>query len=235
VLAHEMIHELGYPDGRQPHPCPGDSGHVCDSTSDLLYPYLSAGVSSLDQLVLDVGRDDYYRGGTATDLSASQWLRHLEAPQQPLTVSVSGTGAVTSDLPGVVCAASCTSQWDVGSRVVLAALPGPGQRFVGWKGACTGPDCSLTLTAPLSVEAVFAPVLTAKAAVVGKGRVTGHGLSCPTTCSASIGAGFPLVLTAKPVVGWRFAGWVGACSGTKLRCTVVPEANVSVRARFVKR
>jgi hypothetical protein len=233
VLAHELTHELGYPDGRQPHPCPGDTGHVCDSDHDLMYPSLSVG--SLDQLVLDVGRDDYYRGGTATDLSASQWLRHLEAPQQQLAVAVTGAGTVTSDLPGVACTAVCTSQWDVGSRVVLAPVAAAGQRFVGWKGGCTGADCVLTLTAPERVEAIFAPVLKLSVSVSGRGRVVGRGIACPTSCSTTADAGYPLALTATPAVGWRFAGWTGSCRGTARRCGLVPEADVSVRARFVKR
>jgi hypothetical protein len=233
VLAHELTHELGYPDGRQAHVCPGDTGHVCDSDRDLMYPLLSAG--SLDQLVLDVGRDDYYRGGTAIDLSASQWLRHLEAPQQPLSVAVTGSGTVTSDLPGVACAGVCTSQWDAGSRVVLAPVAAAGQRFVGWKGGCTGNDCALTLTAPARVEAVFAPVLKLSASVRGRGRVVGRGLACPASCSTTADAGYPLALTATPAVGWRFAGWTGSCSGTKRRCGLVPETDVSVHALFVKR
>lgn len=234
VLAHELTHELGSPDGRQPHPCPGDTGHVCDSDHDLMYPFLS--VDSIDELVLDSGRDDYYReGGTGFDLSTSLWLRHLDAPQQTLTVSLAGAGTVRSDLPGVVCAQACTSQWDAGSRVTLTPEPAAGKRFVGWKGGCSGLDCTVTLTGPVAVQAVFGPsTVRLTAHVTGKGRVVGRGIACPPACSTAVEAGGPLTLDVRPARGWRFAGWTGACRGTKL-CRLVPQAAVSVRARFVRR
>jgi hypothetical protein len=234
VLAHELTHELGYPDGRQPHTCAGDTGHVCDSPIDLMYPFLSVG--SLEELVLDVNRDDYYRGGTTVDLSASPWLRHLEAPAQGLSLAIVGKGSVTSDLPGVDCVSSCSSLWDVGSRVVLTPLAGAGQHFVGWRGGCSGTDCVLTLTAPVSVEAVFAPLPRIRVAVTGKGRVTGPGIACPRRCTGSVEAiGWTVALVAVPARGWRLAGWVGGCRGSKARCALTPAADVSVRARFVRR
>jgi uncharacterized repeat protein (TIGR02543 family) len=99
-----------------------------------------------------------------------------------------------------------------------------------------GPDCAVTLVGPIAVEAVFAPLPRLKVAVTGKGRVTGGGIACPAVCSVTVGApGFPLPLVAAPRVGWRFAGWTGGCRATRVRCTVVPEADVSVRARFVRR
>jgi hypothetical protein len=236
VLTHELTHELGAPDGFQPHACPGDKGHVCDSGDDLMYPYLD--VDSIDQLVLDVGHDDYYRQNNGGfDLSTSVWLRHLETPQQPLTVSVAaGSGTVRSDLPGPVCAGTCTSSWDAGSRVALTAEPAPGLRFVGWKGACTGLDCRLVVTAPVAVQALFGPArVRLRAHVTGRGRVLGRGLACPSACSAAVEAGQALTVYVKAAKGWRFAGWTGACRGTKANCVVVPQAAVAVGARFVRR
>jgi uncharacterized repeat protein (TIGR02543 family) len=231
VLAHELTHELGWPDGRQPHPCPGDDGHVCDSSSDLMYPVLS--VDSLDQLTLDVGRDDYYRSGGATDLSTSTWLRHLDAPPQPLALTVVGGGHVTSDLPGLDCTATCATSWDPGTRLTLTALPSAGQRFVGWKGGCAGLDCTPTVTAPTAIQAVFAPILKLTASVAGKGRVVARGIACPGVCRAEIDP-YPVVLTARAAQGWRFVGWTGACTGTKAVCRVVAAKDVVVRARFKK-
>lgn len=237
VLAHELTHELGAPDGRQPHPCPGDTGHVCDSDRDLMYPLL--GVDSIDELVLDSGRDDYYRkAGSTFDLSTSPWLRHLEAPQQALSVSFAGgAGTVRSDLPGLSCTSACTTQWDAGTQVTLGATPGPGQRFIGWSGACSGDVCTVTTSAPVVVRALFGPLAsTLKVAVAGRGRVVGYGIDCPTACSTEAGIDQVLTLTPKPAAGWRFAGWTGACQGSKALCRVVPKtASVAVRARFVRR
>ena len=66
--------------------------------------------------------------------------------------------------------------------------------------------------------------------------MVGRGIACPRTCTATVdAAGFPLALTATPVAGWRFAGWTGSCGGAKRQCNIVPEADVSVRALFVRR
>jgi hypothetical protein len=163
LLAHEMTHEMGAPTlgAPFPHPCPADGAHVCDSDRDLMYPYQTYG--SIDDVVLDYGRDDYYRHpGSWFDLSTSHWLRHLDVPQQPLQVVISGRGTVEADQPGLVCNATCTTQWDGGSVVGLDATAAAGQRFVGWKGACSGAFCSVALKGPMTVQAVFAPVVKAK-------------------------------------------------------------------------
>lgn len=234
VFAHEMTHELGSPTTFSPHACPGDTGHVCDSPHDLMYPFLS--FDTIDDLVLDVNRDDYYRsGGRQFDLETSGWLRHLDAPLQGLALTVSGRGTVTSDIPGVSCTASCASQWESGTTVMLDAEPADGQRFVGWKGACRGDVCSLTLTAATSVQAVFGPSrvkLTAR--VSGRGTVSGAGVSCPGRCAVSVSAGDALTLRAQPAKGWKLASWSGACRGKAAVCRVTPQAAVSVAARFTR-
>lgn len=233
VVAHEIVHALGAPPGKEPHPYGSDTGHVGDSETDLMYPYVGDAIANA---VLDMGRDDYYRhGGSWFDLATSPWLRHLDAPQQPLAVTVSGTGTVHSDLPGVDCAASCTTQWDGGTAVTLSARPGDGARFVGWRGGCSADPCSVVLDAPVSVEAVFGPAEVRLAArVAGKGSVTGGGISCPKRCSVRVSAGGRYPLRARPARGWRLAGWAGACRGTKATCTVAADANTAVVVRFVR-
>jgi hypothetical protein len=141
---------------------------------------------------------------------------------------------VTSDLPGIACTAACATTWDDGTRLTLTAVPAPGQRFVGWRGACSGLDCTPTVTAQTAIEAVFAPVPTLRASVVGKGRVTAHGLDCPGVCRVRVQP-YPVSLTARPARGWRFAGWSGACRGAGAVCRLpAPQADVAVRARFTK-
>jgi hypothetical protein len=62
IAAHEMGHDLGAVMAGAPHACPNDSGHVCDSRLDLMYPTVSRG-SNLNASILDIGRDDYYGFG----------------------------------------------------------------------------------------------------------------------------------------------------------------------------
>jgi hypothetical protein len=77
-----------------------------------------------------------------------------------------------------------------------------------------------------SVTATFAKVPPVRLVVAkqghGRGFVTSSpsGISCGSTCAASFAWGTSVTLTAKAAPGSHFGGWSGACSGTKLTCTV---------------
>jgi hypothetical protein len=239
VAAHELIHALGALPLGAPHACTpandplgeSDSGHPCDSPSDILYP-VSSGLP-LAQLVLDAGHDDYYaHAGAWDDLQDSLWLHRLDAAQVPLAVAVSGGGKVTSDVPGVDCTASCTSQWDASWRLKLAPTPAASTRFVRWQGGCVGVgDCSLTMSAARSVTAVFGPRrVPVSVGVSGRGSVV-----CQPDCSSHFRAGARLYLNAVPAKGWRFAGWSGACRGRSIVCRPATDFAVSARAIFVRK
>ena len=157
VAAHEFLHTTGaVPDGA-PHACTGDtSGHTCDSDVDIMYPFI--GRNELSAKVLDPGRDDYYgHPGGWTDSQDSAWLLRLDG-QAPLALTVSGTGSVDADVPGLECSASCSTTWNAGQRLVLTATPGAGAKLVRWGGACSGSGaCSVTVAPGAAVSALFAP------------------------------------------------------------------------------
>jgi List-Bact-rpt repeat protein len=230
IGTHEFVHALGALPAGAPHACPGDPGHPCDGPpyQDVLYPTTDG--RPLQQQVLDVGRDDYYgHSGTWDDLQDSVWLRHLDVPQVPLSVTMAGTGNVASDLPGLDCGAPCTTQWDQDSFVTLDAVPGDGERFVRWTGSCVGNgNCAVRLTQAQAVTAVFGP-LTVPVRVTTAGRGT---VRCTPKCSRSFSAGDPLTLRAVPVKGWKFAAWSGACKGARPVCRPATDFALSVRATF---
>lgn len=239
VGAHELLHALGALPAGAPNYCTTvsdpfgvvDVGHPCDSPTDVLYPATYG--TPLSQLVLDYNHDDYYgHSGTWPDIQDSPWLRHLDRPQEALAVAISGRGGVFSDAPGVVCAASCTTQWDQGSVVRLNASPDDGMRFVGWSGACLGRGaCSVTLNAAASVTAVFGPARVAMhLSHTGKGSI-----ACRPACKSTVAAGSPLVLTAVPAKGWKFVRWSGACKGTRTTCRLTPAAAFAAHATFAKK
>lgn len=242
VAAHELLHALGALPAGAPNACTAadnpvgpfaDPGHPCDSSQDVLYPEATPGVS-LSQLILDVNHDDYYgHSGNWDDLQDSAWLHLLAAPAIPLAVTIAGAGVVTSVVPGVDCAVSCTTQWDGGTETVLLAQAARGKRFVGWAGKCTGKsDCDVTLGAAVSVTATFGPTRVPVALTkTGQGTVT-----CTPKCGKTFTAGSSLTLHAVPKKGWKFASWTGDCAQIHIAtCRPKTDFHVSARAIFRKR
>jgi hypothetical protein len=67
--------------------------------------------------------------------------------------------------------------------------------------------------------------------VSGSGKVSGVGISCPRDCTEGYAAGTAVTLSARAASGSRFAGWSGACSGTR-PCRLTMSSNRTVSARF---
>jgi hypothetical protein len=195
---------------------------------------------SLSSFQLDVGHDDYYmHSGGWLDLQESPWLLRL-GEQVPLSVAITGTGTVTSDMPGVACTASCTTHWNDRSAVTLSADPEPGQRFVRWGGACEGDaDCLVTITGGATVTALFAPS-TYRLAVttIGRGTVRSQSGGRPTKTARGWAGSFtsyePVKLVARAAKGWRLRGWAGSARGARATLTVPMTGDASVRAVFVR-
>ena len=78
--------------------------------------------------------------------------------QFDLTVNLNGTGSgrVTSDPSGVVCAPQCTAAFTAGTVVTLTATASADSLFGGWSGACVGTaSCVVMLDEARAVEATF--------------------------------------------------------------------------------
>jgi Divergent InlB B-repeat domain len=237
VAVHEVLHTLGAVSRSAPHDCDGESsGHTCDNEADLMFP--SIGGDPLSAKLLDPGRDDYYaHPGGWTDTQDSPWLVRLDA-QAPLALSISGPGSVVANVPGLLCAASCTTTWNAGQPLALTATPRAGSRLVRWTGACSGSAaCNLTVAPGASVGAVFAPAsFRLQVSVSGRGAVRSStaGITCRPRCSASFRSFSPVRLSATPAKGWKLRSWSGACRGARKTCTVPMSAATSARATFVR-
>ena len=89
TAVHEMVHAFNalpspFPSPGPPNVCPGDQGHPCDSSVDLLYPEGTA-ADTLSTRILDAGRDDYYgHGGDWFDVQDSQFLLRIGGPDTAL-------------------------------------------------------------------------------------------------------------------------------------------------------
>ena len=65
-----------------------------------------------------------------------------------LTVSVTGSGTVTSNPAGISCPSTCSHIFTGGSQVTLTATPASGWTLSGWGGACSGSGgCTVTMNA----------------------------------------------------------------------------------------
>ena len=136
-LLHEIMHVIGFTPSCAPH-ASNDAwrDHVNDSPTDLMYGPDATSPAGWNwaSAVLDFNRDDYYRANVpgCRDLSSSPYV----ATTQPVSVTVSGPGTVTSSPAGIECPGSCTGMFQ--RAVTLTAAPSAGAMFKGWTGACSG-------------------------------------------------------------------------------------------------
>lgn len=74
-----------------------------------------------------------------------------------LRVSTQGKGRVSG--PRISCLPDCAGTFVIGKVVRLTAVPGSGQRFKKWTGACSGTQrtCTLRLGKSKSATAAFVP------------------------------------------------------------------------------
>ena len=237
TAAHELVHALGAVSSSAPNNCPEpDDGHTCDNPYDLMFPF--GDETPITGLALDSGRDDYYgHAGAWFDTQDSPWLVQLDR-QVPFALTVSGSGSVTADVPGLHCSQSCTTTWSAGTAIELSATPTAGTKLVSWGASCSGRStCKVVVEPGRSVSAVFAPATyRLTVAVSGRGSVRSSrpGIACPTRCSALVPSYETTRLTPAPAKGWRFKQWSGACRGKGV-CSVPMTSATSARAVFVRR
>ena len=123
----------------------------------------------------------------AQDVTVSAAFAAISPPQRvTLSVTVSGSGHVTSAPAGIACPANCSAAFDVGSGVQLTATADSSFAFAGWSGACAGQGtCAVTMTADQTVGASFAvtSVITSCRPITAPGTyaVTGQ-ISSSDTC-----------------------------------------------------
>jgi outer membrane protein OmpA-like peptidoglycan-associated protein len=169
-----------------------------------------------------------------------------ELPQAPtvqlarleVLKSGDGTGMVTSDVPGVVCGAFCTSDFPVGTRVTLVAQTSPSSDFTGWSGPCSGLDvCTVTLQNVTQVGAHFKlkpnqGMIEVRKIGDGQGQVISDppGLDCGSQCTSGYVQGQTVLLTAIPDKVSKFGGWQGVKG-----CGKQPTCRVTITPDMVKK
>ena len=81
----------------------------------------------------------------------------LPATSYQLTLSLSGSGTVSSSPAGIRCQPTCKASFAAGTPVKLTAWAAKGYYFAGWSRACKGTSnpCDLTINNNLAVSATF--------------------------------------------------------------------------------
>ena len=176
-------------------------------------------------------------------------------------VSTSPTAAVTIDAPKYVNATFTQDQYVInitiendgvggagnvvnkspdqptyvyGDVVQLTAVPEPGWKFVGWSGAVSGtnPTVSITMLKSENVTAMFEQEqYSLNVNLVHNGIGTGGSVSVsPTKTSYVYGDVVTLNATLNP--GWTFGGWSGGLTSTDLTTQLTITGNTAVTATF---
>jgi len=157
-----------------------------------------------------------------------------------LSVSVQGSGSVSSSPSGINCGNDCLASYASGSAVLLTANAVSGFEFVSWQGACNGnAACNINMNQNQQVIATFQTIAiethTLTLSVTGDGSVSSNpaGIQCGNDCSEDFNNGTSVTLTATAGSGFVFVGWGGDCSGTQ-SCSVPMTMDRSATAQFIE-
>lgn len=164
----------------------------------------------------------------------------VEPSEYALSVSLSGSGSVSSNPSGISCGSSCNANFDENTQVALTATPDSGFVFQGWSGACSGSgSCNVTMTQDLNVTATFVEesvteyTLTVSKSGSGDVTSTPSGINCGSDCSEDFAENSQVTLQAVAADGYEFESWSGACSGSGT-CNLTMTSNLNVTANFVE-
>jgi len=90
-------------------------------------------------------------GSKVVDMGAYEANEYV---QLKVTVTGTGSGAISSSPPGFDCRDTCTNDVKVNLALTLKAKPDPGSKFAGWSGDCSGKDdCLLVMDGDKDVTA----------------------------------------------------------------------------------
>ncbi|PCI72747.1 MAG: hypothetical protein COB38_03625, partial [Gammaproteobacteria bacterium] len=159
--------------------------------------------------------------------------------ENDLTVTVTGSGSVTSDPAGIDCESDCSETYDSATEVSLTAISDVGFTFDGWSGACSGTgECIFDMSVDRSVTATFVADSgtnqnTLTVTVVGSGNVTSDpvGINCGVDCVEDYDDNTVVTLSANPDSGFMLDSWSGACTSNGA-CVVTLDIARMVTATF---
>ena len=114
--------------------------------------------------------------GCTVTMNSPQSVSATFVQDVALSVSVTGSGTVTSSPTGINCGSMCNANFAPGTQVTFTATPVNGWNFNGWSGACGGTGtCSVTMNSAQSVTATFVQLTyTLAVSLTGSGSVASN-------------------------------------------------------------
>ena len=240
VGAHELLHALGALPPGAPHPCPGDDGHPCDSSVDVLATVLPRRSRSTARPSTSTATTTTRTAAPWFDLQDSRWLLHAAGAGAAEPEVSRAPAIVTSGVNGQECESVVHHRVErrhrrrAGRRRaarVRLRLAGPA-RAPGTSDSI----CFVELGATTEAGVVFRPLRRLALQITGRGTVASSDVTCSRSCSTQRVEGTRAVLRAKAAKGWRFVRWSGACRGTRPTCTLqVGTGGAKAGAVFARR
>ena len=213
--------------------CPGSCTNEFPLGDEVQLSQTPASGFGFDGWTGDCGGD----GSCVVTMDVARSVTANFVEQNQLTVSVDGSGSVSSSPAGINCPGNCSAGFLPADKVLLTPEAAPGAVFIGWGGDCTGTSvCVVSMDQARAVTATFeqngfdlAIVLTG----AGSGRVFGDQgqIDCPGMCSATIAPGTVVTLSISVEPGSVFQGYSGDCDGGN--CSVTMDTDRTVYATFL--
>ncbi|TQV88901.1 InlB B-repeat-containing protein [Aliikangiella coralliicola] len=205
---------------------------------------LKAAFSSLNQVLILAGLGLFISGCGGSGDSGEKTVTPpvvIQPVDHTLSISVNGSGSVSSNVEGIDCGDDCSNSYADGQQVILTADAASGYVFQGWQGDCSGSSsCELIMNGNKSATAVFVEevveptMFQATVSLSGEGSVTSEdsGINCGTDCNNEYEQNQQVTLTAAASSGYRFESWEGDCSGQAERCQLTMNTDKSAMAKF---
>ncbi len=132
--------------------CPSTCSHIFTSGSQVILTATPAGGWAFSSW----GGACSGSGGCTVAMNALESVTATFVQNLTLSVSVTGSGTVTSSPAGINCGSTCNASFAPGTQVTLTATPASNWDFGGWGGACSGAgNCVVTMNTAQSVTATF--------------------------------------------------------------------------------
>ncbi|MDJ0911877.1 MAG: hypothetical protein QNI99_22025 [Woeseiaceae bacterium] len=183
--------------------------------------------------------------GSATNIQEDPFR-----PPRSVSVSVSGSGTVTSNPDGIDCGTNCSAEFGRDVTVTLSPTAATGWSFAGWSGdddctdgvvepGSTNVSCTATFTEDASELGALLVSISPNDPALSNGVTSNpRGIACPDICAAEFPVGEMVTLTpvADTPSGWEFDGWTGDPNCNEGNVMIVGgPLGTSCTANFVQR